>query len=140
MASLQLPNCKKKSAAHKNGFEVLVFVEVEAILYNFFVDNWNFYKNLQRKIQNTYPWCPSIHLPAGPRGGCCVRPPGLGDTVPVANIVIAAFHTRINEINDFQSCCNNITVGRSVGSVRLAGVLDLSYRDTADKLGGVVSP
>ena len=22
--SLQLPNCKKKSAAHKNGFEVLV--------------------------------------------------------------------------------------------------------------------
>ena len=24
MASLQLPNCKKKSAAHKNGFEVLV--------------------------------------------------------------------------------------------------------------------
>ena len=25
MASLQLPNCKKKSAAHKNGFEVLVF-------------------------------------------------------------------------------------------------------------------
>ena len=41
--------------------------------------------------------------------------PGLGDTVPVANIVIAAFHTRINEINDFQSCCNNIMVGRSVG-------------------------
>ena len=26
MASLQLPNCKKKSAAHKNGFEVLVQV------------------------------------------------------------------------------------------------------------------
>ena len=25
MASLQLPNCKKKSAAHKNGFEVLVY-------------------------------------------------------------------------------------------------------------------
>ena len=24
MASLQLPNSKKKSAAHKNGFEVLV--------------------------------------------------------------------------------------------------------------------
>ena len=24
MASLQLPNCKKKSAAHKNGYEVLV--------------------------------------------------------------------------------------------------------------------
>ena len=24
MASLQLPNCKEKSAAHKNGFEVLV--------------------------------------------------------------------------------------------------------------------
>ena len=24
MASSQLPNCKKKSAAHKNGFEVLV--------------------------------------------------------------------------------------------------------------------
>ena len=24
MTSLQLPNCKKKSAAHKNGFEVLV--------------------------------------------------------------------------------------------------------------------
>ena len=26
MAALQLPNCKKKSAAHKNGFEVLVFI------------------------------------------------------------------------------------------------------------------
>ena len=26
MASLQLPNCKKKSAAHKNGFEVLVVI------------------------------------------------------------------------------------------------------------------
>ena len=26
MASLQLPNCKKKSAAHKNGFEVLVYL------------------------------------------------------------------------------------------------------------------
>ena len=84
-----------------------------------------------------------MSLNPSPRGsprGLLRPPPGLGDTVPVANIVIAAFHTRINEINDFQSCCNNITVGRSVGSVRLAGVLDLSYRDTPDKLGGVVSP
>ena len=34
MASLQLPNCKKKSAAHKNGFEVLVplFLHVKMTL------------------------------------------------------------------------------------------------------------
>ena len=29
MASLQLLNCKKKSAAHKNGFEVLVIIVLE---------------------------------------------------------------------------------------------------------------
>ena len=31
-ASLQLPNCKKKSAAHKNGFEVLVIVVIIILL------------------------------------------------------------------------------------------------------------
>ena len=33
MASLQLPNCKKKSAAHKNGFEVLVKYDKYVYLY-----------------------------------------------------------------------------------------------------------
>ena len=32
MASLQLPNSKKKSAAHKNGFEVLVVFNVASVL------------------------------------------------------------------------------------------------------------
>ena len=32
MASLQLPNCKKNSAAHKNGFKVLVVIWYEPIL------------------------------------------------------------------------------------------------------------
>ena len=31
-----------------------------------------------------------------------------GDNLPANVIIIVAFHTRINEINDFQTCCNNI--------------------------------
>ena len=34
MASLQLPNCKKKSAAHKNGFEVLVCINADFVNIN----------------------------------------------------------------------------------------------------------
>ena len=31
-----------------------------------------------------------------------------GDNLPANVIIIVAFHTRINEINDFQTCCDNI--------------------------------
>ena len=86
---------------------------VEAISYTFWWTTETFIRISSEKYKIPTPDVPQSISPRVPE-----EAPGLGDTVPVANIVIAAFHTRINEINDFQSCCNNITVGRSVGVLK----------------------
>ena len=55
-----------------------------------------------------------------------------GDNLPANVIIIVAFHTRINEINDFQTCCNNIAQTLRVESK----FGDVTLGVSGDKLGG----
>ena len=52
--------------------------------------------------------------------------------MPANIIIIVAFHTRINEINDFQTCCNNIAQTLRVESK----FGDVTLGVSGDKLGG----